>query len=367
MLKTNSPHDNSLQSHILLARAHGLSHGGVAAVLVLFSLVGGILLFYCYPALRATLRLENLWVWLLVLSAWGLIYVLLLDVFFSMKTCTRLRAGWRFPKVVKTAHRLSEPESRLLPFFQELQVEGSSFFVVFYQKAPRFQWLSGTRGTVSGVALINAQGEVINDQTLLYKAWLPLTIGQNARHEVAESDRHDELRLKHIRRHDLPHYKKDLMHADMLEFIKKLKLEKVHANLLTGIDDLISVYGELLTIFPVKQQWRKALGYDFGVTFQYEDGKLCRQTCQIYAAHLSAFHREKLVFLESGLPLVLTLLSRESGEQSRKLELILREVIKASAVVGWWAKQYADFGLPAENELAGYAAKLETARKQGLK
>ena len=227
------------------------------------------------------------------------LFVFLPREFYDDRKRTYRHAKRHYPAVLHTLARLVDQRNREFLFrdLPLLKVEGRRYFLAayIYQR----QWDPRPNVRFTGWLLLDMAGKVIADDELFGKALLTHSYASLGAAEVQRVDGNEEMRLSNDLRSYTTRAAKFL--RSQRDFFEQNGALQDWQSLMDGLPILYEAGKDALSIYRGRENVRKAMGYSFGLEFDYQDALPDERMNRAFSRYMRAAYGEPLEALQASL------------------------------------------------------------------
>jgi hypothetical protein len=328
-----------------LKRGNGISHDAVEAIMVMFFAPLFIIsAFILYSYLTTSGRINPNF---MCFAYWGIMGLFILVNYFliqgiysiiNINKHTISNTFRKYPIIRKASRELADTEkSELLrDYLPILHVEGKKYILpVFYRRADKSR-------TPTSILVLDEQGKIVRDVTLMEKAYLTAFMGIVCGHIIQKNAMDMRRDMNHVISRRIPDAIKRIERNR--KAFKEHGLEEKYKIILSEAEPVKAALKESATIIDGENKFRKAMGYAFAVEFFYEDALQLRELYLSYVRYLNATYRKGIINLSAACAQSISIIQTDPswGDRPQLLQaLAVLAVAGPNGVLSWiWQREF---------------------------
>lgn len=341
--------------HSVQKRAKGISYNRIAFWNInLFLLVAGLSSFFMIP-----LREKSYFLFLVAAYILAVFIVNVPEYFYHQEKRRGRYLRKHYPAVYRAIPRLKEKGEHTSFDAPPLHIDGKTYFLVtYYFRQPWWErrlWVQ-----LSGWAVLDEQGNVIQDAELFAKAFLTMGYADFGAVETQKRKEGERRELRFALKKYLPRLERFFRKRERFE---KHGMMEAWNYVTQAFPSLYQMVKDALEFYDVNDKIMEAIGYSFGYEFWYEDAVHAEKIYRAFGQYMNLKYTRLNVNTQFHI-------LKTSAEMTHRFSPG-RYVLK----LGWETlyqvynlTRYALFkGIPSEFEWQAYVNRLEVARKKGFR
>lgn len=350
-----------LISQPLPQRAKGVPYEKILGPSAMIGLFLGSILAYSF----APLMQQNP---LLFWGAAGILtwfFVVFPAEFYDDRKRTYRHVKSKYPLVFRNLVPLQKKETKEFLFHSlpVLKIDGRKYFLAAYIFQNRWELKPNVRFT--GWLLQDALGNIIADDNLFQKAFLTYNYGSLGAAEVQRFDGNEQRPLSNDLHYQLPQAE-TYLRSQHRYFDQKGQLQDWQ-NIMDRMPMLYQAGKDALSLYKGRENFRRSMGYSFGLEFEYEDALLEEQMDRTFSKYMQAAYGEQIEAIRASLTRLFQSLENDSGTAGKRLRLdALNKVQKTIGTIFSLIDRMQRGGIPSPEDWSLYRTKLALAKERGF-
>jgi hypothetical protein len=281
--------------------------------------------------------------------------------FYDDRKRTYRHAKRYYPAVLRTLAGLREQDNKN-PDLPVLKIAGNKYFLIpfIYQH----WWDPKPNAKFTGWILLDDLGKIIANDDLFEKAFLTYHYESLGAFTTQQLDGESRV-LSNDLRYQLPQAK-IFLHSQRAYFDQSGQLQDWQ-SLMDRIPILHEAGKDALSIYKGRENFRRAMGYSFGLEFDYEDALLEEQMNRAFSRYMLKAYGEQLDALRTSLTRLIQSVENQNGSGGKRLRLdSLNQTQKTTLAISNLIVRMQQKGIPSQDDWVLYRAKLALAKERGF-